>query len=147
MRADIRQLRHGVAHQTADASIAVWERMDVVETVMGGGHGHDAACLFEWFEVIALFEILHEIWHAVARWRDMATHSYVMFVAGTPCTGLHEKFAFGTADGQHFRWSVVIEFPMKPLDEFYRCGFGQFSVRGHEVELTLHAHMRGCFDL
>src|SRR4051794_13122599 len=120
MRADIRQLRHGVAHQTADAPIAVRERMDVVETMVRGGHGHDAACLFERFEVIAPFEILHEILHAVAAWRDVAAHGYVMFVAEAPCTGLHEKFASATADGQHFLWSVAIEFPMKPLDEFYR---------------------------
>src|ERR1700754_3917486 len=124
MRADIGQLRHCVAHQAADAAVSVRKRMDVVEAVMGGGHGHDAARLFERREIIALFEILHEILYTAARWRNMAAHGYVVFVAGTPRAGLHEKFAIGTADGQHFLWSVRIEFAVKPLDELNRRWFG-----------------------
>src|SRR5438270_12143294 len=105
MRADIRQLRHGVAHQAADASVSVGKWMDVVEAMMGGGQGHNAACLFERFEIIALLEILHEIRHAAARWRDMTAHSYVVFLARAPRSGFHDEFAFAVATGQHVRWS------------------------------------------
>ena len=87
MCSDIRQLRHRMAHQTTDASISVGKRMDVVEAVMGGGHGHDAACLFERCEIIPLFKILHEIRHTTARWRNVAAYGYVVFVAGAQAPG------------------------------------------------------------
>jgi hypothetical protein len=77
----------------------------------------------------------------------VAAHGYVVFGAGAPRTGLHEKFAISAADGQHFLWSVRIEFAVEPLDEFDRCRFRQFFLRSHKVELTLHAHMSSCFDL
>jgi len=53
--------RHGMRHQSADATVAIDERMDVVQTMMRGRDGHDARRRAERRKAIALLEVVHEV--------------------------------------------------------------------------------------
>ena len=67
--ADAGAVRHGMAHQTAHPAIAVRERVDVVEPVMGGRHGQDARRRTHPLEAVAPLEMRHERFHRAARRR------------------------------------------------------------------------------
>ena len=58
-----------MAHQAADAPVAVQERVNVVEPVMGRGDRQDAAAHPERLEAVAPLEMRHEGFDAVGRRR------------------------------------------------------------------------------
>lgn len=84
MGADAGELRHRMAHQPADAAIAVRKWMDVVEAMMRGGHRHDAPGRSQRLERVALFETAHEVVDPVAGGWKVTANGQVMLGTGAP---------------------------------------------------------------
>ena len=109
MRPDASLQRHRVTHQATDSTIAVWKRMDVIQSMMRGGQCQDALRSAEAIKTITLCKIIHEGCDGGAvRWR-VATDRDVMHRRITECARLHLEVATRARDLQHFYECVAIE--------------------------------------
>jgi hypothetical protein len=63
--ADAGLLRHRVGHEAAHATVAVDERVDVVEPMMSSSHRDDARRRSQVLEPVALLEVRHELRYTI----------------------------------------------------------------------------------
>ena len=91
-------MSHGMAHQPADTAISIGEWMDIVEPVVGCGHGDEASGFSQACKVVAFGEVVHEIGDACAGRRYMASDRNVVFSKRVPLTRLHREVAASAAD-------------------------------------------------
>ena len=73
-----------MAHEAAHPAVAVGERVDKVQPVMGGSDGHDATGLAHRREAVAAFEMAHEGVDVLTRGRQMASNHNVMLRSRAP---------------------------------------------------------------
>ena len=121
--------------------------MDEIQPMVCCGDRDDAPGLAHAGETVAAFEVPHEGRDARARRRLVAADRHVMLGTRAPRPGLHEEVPAGAADPQHRLGCVVVEFAVQPADEFARGRLRQAALGRHAVDLRLHAHMGGRFEL
>ena len=140
-------VRHRVTHQSADTSVAVRKRMDVVEAMMCGRDRNDAGCFAHARETIPFRKMRHEVLDAVARRRDVSADGHIVLRMRAPRTGYHREIPALAAYPKHLLRGVAIEFAVQPADEVDRGRLGQLVFAGHPIDFGLDLHMRCCFDL
>ena len=77
----------------------------------------------------------------------MAADDIVACGACAPRAGLHQRLMSAARKRQHLARGVAVELAMEPANERAGCGLRQRTCGGEAIELGLHAHMRGGFDL
>jgi hypothetical protein len=82
-----------MAHQTTHPAISIRKWVDVIQAMMGRWDDHDPASCPQMRKAVALLEISHEVRHALAGWRKMATDRVIVFGSRTPLTWGHNNLA------------------------------------------------------
>jgi hypothetical protein len=147
MRANARLERHGMAHQAADAAVAVEKRVNVVKPVMGRGDRQDAAAHSERLEAVALFEMRHEGFDSCGRGRLVTPDRDLVILRRAKFSRDHAHPPPGPLDRQHRLGRVRIEGAVQFADERDRSRLRQLAGRIAPVDLPLHADMGARLEL
>src|SRR5215470_8764890 len=147
MRSDTGNVGHGVTHEPTDATVTVWEGVDVIEPMMRGRNCQDARRFAQAIEPIAIGKIGDEVWDMSAGGRLVPADSHLVFGLRAPFAGLHDKRLVDAGDAEHILRGVTIEFAMKPAYEIGRCRFRQPMLGVHSIYVSVHPHMCRGLDL
>jgi hypothetical protein len=147
MRSDPGGVRHRVAHQPADASVAIGKRVDEVESMMRRRDSHDAARHSQFFEPVTTREVIHENIDVFARRRQVAPNGDILLGAISPFARSHAETTSVARDMKERIRRVTVEVSMEPTNEVDRSRLWR-QVRSREViDLFLNPHMRRGFGL
>ena len=120
MRADPGFESHRVAHQAANAAIAVRKGMDVVQAMVGRRDRDDLRGCAQCMEVVPLLEISHEGADTFTRWRQMTANGVVVLGPGSPFARRHHELTITRADAKHFLRRACVELAVQPANELAR---------------------------
>jgi integrase len=147
VRADPCNERHCMAHQSAHASVAIGEGMNVVEPVVCRGHRHQPPGCAKGRQPIALRKMRHEVRNTSARRRLVPTDGNLVLRARTPFARDHHELAAGTSNAQHVLRRILVELTVQPAQEIGVRRLAELSFRGQAIDLRLKAHVCRGLDL
>ena len=131
-----------MTHQTADAAVAVGERVHVVEAVMGDRHRDHPAPAAHAGEPEPILEISHERRDRRARRRLVTSDDDVLIRRLAPPSRLHAVEAVPARDGEHRVRRAVVEREVEPAHELARRRFRQDARAGEAIDFRLDANVR-----
>lgn len=138
---------HRMTHESADPTIAIGKRMDVVQAVMRRRHGDDATAFAQWLETVAFGEIFHESrYPQTGRW-SMAAHRDFVFGSGAQSARLHAEGSPGSLEKEQRFGSVFVESAMQSAEEVQRGRFRGLAGGVLLVDVALNPDVRPRFQL